>query len=119
MMRAGIELQERWNICRNFLPSKVPASLRFEGIRKQPRQLREPLLSLSLGRRPTAEPALVDRLGFDGVWRLKHTVVDLKLLHEAVVRSADGTAFAQLGEGFVARDAVFVHEIGHYDGGGA
>ena len=46
-------------------------------------------------------------------------MVDLELLHEAAVGSAYGTPFAQLGEGFVARDVVFVHEIGHYDGGRA
>lgn len=71
-------------------------------------------MSLDVGQRPIAEPAFVDDLCFDSVWRLEHLMVNIELVHEAVVGPADGAAFAKLTEGFVGRDMVSVHEVGDY-----
>src|SRR4051812_46675572 len=78
--------------------------------------LRDFVSSTTSPRPSIAKRMLVDILCPAGVWGLGHTIVDFKLLHEAVVGSAYGTAFTQLRQGFVRWDVIFAHKVGHYKG---
>lgn len=55
------------------------------------------------------QPSLVDGRILD-VISLRHTVVELELLHETVIRLTKWSCLANLGQGLIWRDAVSLHE---------
>lgn len=99
LCHTGAKPEKTWGSAHNFRRPGFPISAHSQTAMLQ---FCGPFVSSTISTRlPIAKPMLIDRLCFDGVWRLEHTMVDFKLFHEAVVGSAYGTAFTQLRERFV------------------